>query len=303
MSLSVLHSSWQSLTSLLDSLSGSYITINLSSFPETETVCQSVCLLFQQSVALACGWERSQTELEIETSVLAGSSGSGCLEVMRFPMSWRISIVFWVLPGCASTLPGLGWQIGALCHGFHSSFQHPRGSWTWTLPDATCHLYTVGTKLLLWCICQELNGLVSGLTKRAQTKQTELPQHTTNTHSLWAEVVHCYPIFQHNDLHLLADRWGMRRQKLKTCMQELILQSSFAGTSIANGVLNIMLRLVTLTWLCWQTSASSEPVTSPVTPLALVPPQNSSALEALLSQLHTDSKIPEFSSALELGYH
>src|SRR5882724_1607080 len=36
--------------------------------------------------------------------------------------------------------------------------------------------------------------------------------------------------------------------------------------------------------------ASSEPVTSPVTPPALVPPQNSSALEAPLSQLHTDSQ-------------
>src|SRR5882724_42629 len=36
--------------------------------------------------------------------------------------------------------------------------------------------------------------------------------------------------------------------------------------------------------------ASSEPVTSPVTPPALVPPQNSSTLEALLSQLHTDSQ-------------
>src|SRR5882724_668270 len=37
-------------------------------------------------------------------------------------------------------------------------------------------------------------------------------------------------------------------------------------------------------------SASPEPVTSPVTPLALVPPRNSSALEALLSQLRTDSR-------------
>src|SRR5882724_1608961 len=37
-------------------------------------------------------------------------------------------------------------------------------------------------------------------------------------------------------------------------------------------------------------SASSEPVTSPVTPPALVPPQNSYALEALLSQLHTNSQ-------------
>jgi len=43
-------------------------------------------------------------------------------------------------------------------------------------------------------------------------------------------------------------------------------------------------------WLCWQTLASSEPVTTPVTPLALVPPRNSLALEALLSQLHTDSR-------------
>src|SRR5882724_8138440 len=37
-------------------------------------------------------------------------------------------------------------------------------------------------------------------------------------------------------------------------------------------------------------SASPEPVTLPVTPLALVPPQNPSALEALLSQLRTDSR-------------
>src|SRR5882724_9391837 len=37
-------------------------------------------------------------------------------------------------------------------------------------------------------------------------------------------------------------------------------------------------------------SASSEPVTYPVTPPALVPPWNSSALEAPLSQLHTDSR-------------
>src|SRR5882724_6926800 len=36
--------------------------------------------------------------------------------------------------------------------------------------------------------------------------------------------------------------------------------------------------------------ASSEPVTSPVTPPALVPPWNSSAIGALLSQLHTDSQ-------------
>src|SRR5882724_3943969 len=36
--------------------------------------------------------------------------------------------------------------------------------------------------------------------------------------------------------------------------------------------------------------ASSEPVTFPVTPPALVPPWNSSALEAPLSQLHTDSQ-------------
>ena len=42
LSLSVLHCSWQSLISLLDSLSGSYFTVNLSSFPETETVCQLV---------------------------------------------------------------------------------------------------------------------------------------------------------------------------------------------------------------------------------------------------------------------
>src|SRR5882724_10826618 len=42
MSLSVLHYSGLSLISLLDSLSGSYSTVNLSSFPETETVCQSV---------------------------------------------------------------------------------------------------------------------------------------------------------------------------------------------------------------------------------------------------------------------
>src|SRR5882724_10148167 len=37
-------------------------------------------------------------------------------------------------------------------------------------------------------------------------------------------------------------------------------------------------------------SASSKPVTFPVTPPALVPPRNSSALEALLSQLHTNSQ-------------
>src|SRR5882724_529714 len=43
-------------------------------------------------------------------------------------------------------------------------------------------------------------------------------------------------------------------------------------------------------WDVTQTSASSEPVTSPVTPPALVPPWNSSALEALPSQLHTDSQ-------------
>src|SRR5882724_1878153 len=48
MSLSVLHYSGLSLISLLDSLSGSYSTVNLSSFPETETVCQSFCLLFSQ---------------------------------------------------------------------------------------------------------------------------------------------------------------------------------------------------------------------------------------------------------------
>ena len=48
MSLSVLHYSGLSLISLLDSLSGSYSSVNLSSFPETETVCQSSCLLFQQ---------------------------------------------------------------------------------------------------------------------------------------------------------------------------------------------------------------------------------------------------------------
>ena len=36
--------------------------------------------------------------------------------------------------------------------------------------------------------------------------------------------------------------------------------------------------------------ASSEPVTFPVTPPALVPPRNSSALEAPLSQLHTNSQ-------------
>src|SRR5882724_8074234 len=47
MSLSVLHYSGLSLISLLDSLSGSYSTVNRSSFPETETVCQSSCLLFQ----------------------------------------------------------------------------------------------------------------------------------------------------------------------------------------------------------------------------------------------------------------
>src|SRR5882724_4024497 len=37
-------------------------------------------------------------------------------------------------------------------------------------------------------------------------------------------------------------------------------------------------------------SASSEPVTFPVTPPALVPPRNSSAHEAPLSQLHTNSQ-------------
>src|SRR5882724_384435 len=45
MSLSVLHYSGLSLISLLDSLSGSYSTVNLSSFPETETACQSVLSL------------------------------------------------------------------------------------------------------------------------------------------------------------------------------------------------------------------------------------------------------------------
>ena len=50
-----------------------------------------------------------------------------------------------------------------------------------------------------------------------------------------------------------------------------------------------LLHPITLTWLCWLISASSEPVTSPVTSPALVPPWNSSALEALLSQLHTDT--------------
>jgi len=53
MSLSVLHYSGLSLISLLDSLSGSYSTVNLSSFPETETVCQSSCLLFQQMLPSA----------------------------------------------------------------------------------------------------------------------------------------------------------------------------------------------------------------------------------------------------------
>ena len=61
---------------------------------------------------------------------------------------------------------------------------------------------------------------------------------------------------------------------------------------------------ITLMWLCWQISASSEPVTPPVTPPWLVPPQNSSALEALLSQLHHRLlRFLEFSSALELGNH
>src|SRR5882724_10791357 len=56
MSLSVLHYSGLSLISLLDSLSGSYFTINLSSFPETETVCQLSCLLFQHMyVPCRCG--------------------------------------------------------------------------------------------------------------------------------------------------------------------------------------------------------------------------------------------------------
>src|SRR5882724_1546338 len=45
------------------------------------------------------------------------------------------------------------------------------------------------------------------------------------------------------------------------------------------------------THMTWLTNlASSKPVTSPVTPPALVPPQNSSALEAPLSPLHTDSR-------------
>ena len=52
---------------------------------------------------------------------------------------------------------------------------------------------------------------------------------------------------------------------------------------------SLMLCPITLTWLCWLILASSKPVTSTVTPPALVPPRNSSALEALLSQLHTDS--------------
>ena len=52
----------------------------------------------------------------------------------------------------------------------------------------------------------------------------------------------------------------------------------------------ILLHPVTLTWLCWQISASSKPVTHLITPPALVPPQNSSTLEALLSQLQTDSQ-------------
>jgi len=65
-----------------------------------------------------------------------------------------------------------------------------------------------------------------------------------------------------------------------------------------------MLHPVTLTWICWQISASSEPVTPPVTPPALVPPQNSSALEAPQSQLHINSQdswnlVPCF----ELRYH
>jgi len=50
--------------------------------------------------------------------------------------------------------------------------------------------------------------------------------------------------------------------------------------------ISTMLCPITLTWLCWQISASSEPVTPP----ALVPPWNSSAIEAPLSQLHTDSR-------------
>ena len=50
-------------------------------------------------------------------------------------------------------------------------------------------------------------------------------------------------------------------------------------------------------------SASSEPVTFPVIPPALVPPWNSSALEAPLSQLHADSRdsqnlVPHLNSSI-----
>src|SRR5882724_1278791 len=72
MSLSVLHYSGLSLISLLDSLSGSDFTINLSSFPETETVCLSVCLLF------------SHMEHNPEVDWCMGK-----ISMMRCPMSCR----------------------------------------------------------------------------------------------------------------------------------------------------------------------------------------------------------------------
>ena len=49
-----------------------------------------------------------------------------------------------------------------------------------------------------------------------------------------------------------------------------------------------VLHPITLTWLCWQISASSDLSHLLITPLALVPPQNSSTLEAPVSQLHTN---------------
>jgi len=230
----------------------------------------------------------------------------GCLEVHEVPMVMKdLYLCFEFLPGCASHSPGLDEQIGALCHGFHSSFQHPRGSWTWTLPDATCHLYTVGTKLLLWCICQELNGLVSGLTKKElKPNQTELPQHTTNTPLIVSRGCSLLPNISTQWPPFACRQMRHEETKAKTCMQELILQSSFAGTSIANGVLNIMLRLVTLTWLCWQTSASSVTCHIPVTPPGTSSTSELISLEALLSQLHTDSQDSQNLVPLSnSGYH
>src|SRR5882724_9590224 len=69
MSLSVLHYSGLSLISLLDSLSGSYSTVNLSSFPETETVCQSSCLLFQHWSVLDT-WDLEEAEVDFGQSLV-----------------------------------------------------------------------------------------------------------------------------------------------------------------------------------------------------------------------------------------